>query len=117
MGSTRPSERGDVVSNRYSFATRSTVRFVASGWSLVGRREQLAFIEDVRIAATLDLAPLGRQEDWEDSPDGYPQSAPYAWWRRHDAYETDLDPWGGQLTEKRAATKQHARRVAGETTS
>jgi predicted dithiol-disulfide oxidoreductase (DUF899 family) len=35
----------------------------------------------------LDLTPLGRQEDWEDSPDGWPQSAPYEWWRRHDEYE------------------------------
>jgi predicted dithiol-disulfide oxidoreductase (DUF899 family) len=35
----------------------------------------------------LDLTPLGRQETWEDSPDGYPQSAPYQWWRRHDEYE------------------------------
>ncbi|HLM16630.1 MAG TPA: DUF899 domain-containing protein [Acidimicrobiia bacterium] len=65
----------------------------------------------------LDLAPLGRQEDWEDSPDGFPQSAPYAWWRRHDEYEADLDPWGGQLEEKRAATRQHARRVAGQAMS
>jgi predicted dithiol-disulfide oxidoreductase (DUF899 family) len=35
----------------------------------------------------LDLTPLGRQEDWEDSPDGWPQSAPYEWWRRHDEYK------------------------------
>ncbi len=35
----------------------------------------------------LDLTPLGRQESWEDSPDGYPQTPPYAWWRRHDEYE------------------------------
>jgi predicted dithiol-disulfide oxidoreductase (DUF899 family) len=34
----------------------------------------------------LDLTPLGRQEDWEDSPPGWPQSAPYTWWRRHDEY-------------------------------
>jgi predicted dithiol-disulfide oxidoreductase (DUF899 family) len=34
----------------------------------------------------LDLTPLGRQESWEDSPAGYPQSAPYEWWRRHDEY-------------------------------
>jgi predicted dithiol-disulfide oxidoreductase (DUF899 family) len=33
----------------------------------------------------LDLAPLGRQEQWEDAPAGYPQSEPY-WWRRHDEY-------------------------------
>lgn len=35
----------------------------------------------------LDLTPLGRQEEWEDSPDGRPQSEPYTWWRRHDEYE------------------------------
>jgi predicted dithiol-disulfide oxidoreductase (DUF899 family) len=35
----------------------------------------------------LDLTPLGRQEDWGDSPPGRPQSPPYEWWRRHDEYE------------------------------
>jgi predicted dithiol-disulfide oxidoreductase (DUF899 family) len=35
----------------------------------------------------LDLTPLGRQEEWEDSPAGYPQTKPYVWWRRHDEYE------------------------------
>ena len=39
----------------------------------------------------LDLTPLGRQEDWEDSPAGYPQTKPYEWWRRHDEYE-DVQP-------------------------
>jgi predicted dithiol-disulfide oxidoreductase (DUF899 family) len=34
----------------------------------------------------LDLTPLGRQENWEDSPAGWPQTAPYQWWRRHDEY-------------------------------
>jgi predicted dithiol-disulfide oxidoreductase (DUF899 family) len=34
----------------------------------------------------LDLTPLGRQEEWEDSPPGYPQTPPYQWWRRHDEY-------------------------------
>jgi predicted dithiol-disulfide oxidoreductase (DUF899 family) len=34
----------------------------------------------------LDLTPLGRQEDWEDSPAGYPQTPRYTWWRRHDEY-------------------------------
>jgi predicted dithiol-disulfide oxidoreductase (DUF899 family) len=36
----------------------------------------------------LDLTPLGRQETWEDSPEGWPQTAPYVWWRRHDEYGT-----------------------------
>ena len=33
----------------------------------------------------LDITPLGRQEEWEDTPDGRPQSSPY-WWGRHDEY-------------------------------
>jgi predicted dithiol-disulfide oxidoreductase (DUF899 family) len=36
----------------------------------------------------LDVTPLGRQEEWEDSPPGYPQTKPYQWWRRHDEYES-----------------------------
>jgi predicted dithiol-disulfide oxidoreductase (DUF899 family) len=35
----------------------------------------------------LDVTPLGRQETWEDSPKGWPQTAPYQWWRRHDEYD------------------------------
>lgn len=35
----------------------------------------------------LDLTPFGRQEAWEDSPAGWPQTPPYAWWRRHDEYD------------------------------
>jgi predicted dithiol-disulfide oxidoreductase (DUF899 family) len=35
----------------------------------------------------LDITALGRQETWEDSPEGYPQSAPYEWWNYHDEYE------------------------------
>jgi predicted dithiol-disulfide oxidoreductase (DUF899 family) len=34
----------------------------------------------------LDMTALGRQETWEDSPAGYPQSPPYEWWRWHDTY-------------------------------
>jgi predicted dithiol-disulfide oxidoreductase (DUF899 family) len=34
----------------------------------------------------LDLTALGRQEEWEDSPEGYPQSPPYRWWNLHDEY-------------------------------
>jgi predicted dithiol-disulfide oxidoreductase (DUF899 family) len=36
----------------------------------------------------LDLTVLGRQETWEDSPKGWPQTPPYLWWRRHDEYGT-----------------------------
>jgi predicted dithiol-disulfide oxidoreductase (DUF899 family) len=34
----------------------------------------------------LDMTALGRQEKWEDSPEGYPQTKPYDWWNYHDAY-------------------------------
>ena len=37
----------------------------------------------------LDLTPLGRQEEWEDTPEGRPQTPPYEWWRLHDEYEPD----------------------------
>ena len=36
----------------------------------------------------LDMTALGRQEEWEDSPEGYPQTPPYQWWNWHDAYGT-----------------------------
>ncbi len=35
----------------------------------------------------LDITALGRQEEWEDSPEGYPQTPPYQWWNRHDEYD------------------------------
>ena len=35
----------------------------------------------------LDITALGRQEKWEDSPEGYPQTQPYVWWNLHDEYD------------------------------
>jgi predicted dithiol-disulfide oxidoreductase (DUF899 family) len=40
----------------------------------------------------LDITALGRQETWEDSPAGYPQSAPYKWWNWHDKYDAAASP-------------------------
>jgi predicted dithiol-disulfide oxidoreductase (DUF899 family) len=34
----------------------------------------------------LDMTALGRQEECEDSPEGYPQTPPYVWWNWHDEY-------------------------------
>jgi predicted dithiol-disulfide oxidoreductase (DUF899 family) len=59
---------GDDIYRTY-FRNRRGVEALGSVWSF------------------LDLTPLGRQEDWEDSPRGWPQTAPYRWWRRHDEYE------------------------------
>ncbi len=58
---------GDGVYRTY-FTTARGVEALGSVWTL------------------LDLTPLGRQETWEDSPAGYPQTKPYQWWRRHDEY-------------------------------
>jgi predicted dithiol-disulfide oxidoreductase (DUF899 family) len=45
----------------------------------------------------LDMTALGRQENWEDSPEGYPQSAPYEWWDWHDEYgEREPSRWFGE---------------------
>lgn len=40
----------------------------------------------------LDATPLGRQEIWEDSPEGYPQTPPYKWWNWHDSYPAEATP-------------------------
>jgi predicted dithiol-disulfide oxidoreductase (DUF899 family) len=40
----------------------------------------------------LDMTALGRQEEWEKSPQGYPQSRPYKWWNWHDSYVPDAAP-------------------------
>jgi predicted dithiol-disulfide oxidoreductase (DUF899 family) len=40
----------------------------------------------------LDVTPLGRQEVWEDSPEGYPQTPTYKWWNWHDSYVEDAAP-------------------------
>ncbi len=41
------------------------------------------------IWSFLDLTPFGRQETWEDTPEGRPQSEPCVWWRRHDEYDVN----------------------------
>ena len=55
----------------------------------------------------LDLTALGRQEEWEDSPEGYPQTPPYEWWIWHDEpNKTDQDrPGLVQLRAARAAVR------------
>jgi predicted dithiol-disulfide oxidoreductase (DUF899 family) len=40
----------------------------------------------------LDMTALGRQETWEDSPEGTPQSRPYKWWNWNDSYIPDAAP-------------------------
>jgi predicted dithiol-disulfide oxidoreductase (DUF899 family) len=59
---------GDGIYRTY-FTDQRGIEPIGSNWSL------------------LDVTPLGRQEEWEDSPPGYPQTPPFEWWRRHDEYE------------------------------
>lgn len=49
----------------------------------------------------LDMTALGRQESWEDSPEGYPQTRPYKWWKWHETYTADneLDPEWDKVSE------------------
>ncbi len=58
---------GEKVFRTY-FTTERGVEALGSHWSF------------------LDLTPFGRQEEWEDSPEGWLQTPPYTWWRRHDRY-------------------------------
>ena len=46
----------------------------------------------------LDVTALGRQEQWEDSPEGYPQTPPYEWWNWNDNYDETKPPEGWEET-------------------
>jgi predicted dithiol-disulfide oxidoreductase (DUF899 family) len=56
----------------------------------------------------LDITALGRQEEWEDSPEGYPQTPPYYWWSRHDEYDRP---------EAAAEMAEQISRATGDSTS
>jgi predicted dithiol-disulfide oxidoreductase (DUF899 family) len=66
----------------------------------------------------LDITPLGRQETWEDSPEGYPQTAPYKWWNWHDNYDAEASSpnpkWVEILTNPAEA---YRKRIAEEKAS
>jgi predicted dithiol-disulfide oxidoreductase (DUF899 family) len=49
----------------------------------------------------LDMTALGRQESWEDSPKGYPQTRPYKWWNWHELYSpgAEIDPTWDKVSE------------------
>src|SRR5580658_10201912 len=58
------------------------------------------------IWSYLDITALGRQETWEDSPEGYPQTPPYKWWNWHDEYAAGAaqDPRWVKTVESASAT-------------
>jgi predicted dithiol-disulfide oxidoreductase (DUF899 family) len=47
--------------------------------------------------ALLDITPFGRQEQWQDAPNGVPQDPTDSWTRRHDEY-TPEQLAGGRTT-------------------
>ncbi len=58
----------------------------------------------------LDMTALGRQEVWEDSPAGYPQSRPYKWWNWHESYVPNAAPdpkWVKVSDAGEAAFRKH----------
>jgi hypothetical protein len=38
------------------------------------------------------MTAMGRQEEWEDSSEGYPRSKPYKWWNWNDSYVLGAAP-------------------------
>src|SRR6476646_8633888 len=54
--------------------------------------------------AYLDITALGRQEKWEDSPEGYPQTQAYVWWNRHDEYD-DATVFEAALSDSSASQR------------
>ncbi|MFR9753655.1 DUF899 domain-containing protein [Nocardia sp. 004] len=51
----------------------------------------------------LDMTALGRQENWEDSPEGYPRTPPYEWWNWNDEYAAAVDETGSERLGRVAA--------------
>lgn len=47
------------------------------------------------VWALLDITPFGRQEEWQDAPEGVPQDPTGSWTRRHDEYTLEELAGGG----------------------
>jgi predicted dithiol-disulfide oxidoreductase (DUF899 family) len=95
MGWTHPwySSHGSDFNTDFGLTTGQGETFGLSVFLRDGDRVFRSYFTEGRGVETLgpvwtllDLTPLGRQEEWEDSPEGWPQGPMYAWWRRHDEY-------------------------------
>ena len=65
----------------------------------------------------LDITALGRQESWEDSPKGYPQTPPCKWWNWHDNYDAGASPdpkWVEVSDAGEAALRKRVERNAND---
>lgn len=93
----------------YNYKTKAEL--AAGGWTIAGEEHGLSVFlrvgdrvfhtysqyaratEDiVGTLSLLDLTAYGRQEDWEDSPDGWPQTPIYGWQRLKDRYGPVAEP-------------------------
>jgi predicted dithiol-disulfide oxidoreductase (DUF899 family) len=95
MGWTHPwySSEGSDFNKDFGLSTPQGETFGLSVFFRDGDRVFRTYFTTTRGVETLgpvwtllDLTPLGRQEEWEDSPAGWPQGPMYVWWRRHDEY-------------------------------
>jgi predicted dithiol-disulfide oxidoreductase (DUF899 family) len=95
MGWTIPwfSSAGTDFNKDFGLSTEAGETFGLSVFIRDGRNVYRTYFTNGRGVETLgtvwtllDLTPFGRQEAWEDSPNGWPQTPPYLWWRRHDEY-------------------------------
>jgi predicted dithiol-disulfide oxidoreductase (DUF899 family) len=95
MGWTHPwySSEGSDFNKDFGLSTPQGETFGLSVFFRDGDRVFRTYFTTTRGVETLgpvwtllDLTPLGRQEEWEDSPEGWPQGPMYVWWRRHDEY-------------------------------
>ncbi|MEP6704815.1 MAG: DUF899 family protein [Acidobacteriota bacterium] len=59
----------------------------------------------------LDLTALGRQEQWEDSPEHYPQTKPYEWWNWNDEYR-EAEPTKAEWIDQVAGSGQSRHHVS-----
>lgn len=100
MGWTIPwySSYGSDFNDDFGVTTEAGERFGLSVFLSEGNRIFRTYFGDGRGVEALgsnwsylDLTPLGRQENGEDSPEGWPQTPPYTWWRRHDEYAPRSD--------------------------
>ena len=63
----------------------------------------------------LDMTALGRQETYEDSPEGYPQSQPYKWWNWNESYVPNAAPDPKWVKVSDAGEAAFRKRDAGAT--
>jgi len=95
MGWTFPwvSSSGNDFNKDFGRTTDKEEKFGLSVFFRDGKNIYRSYFTDGRgvealgpVWSLLDVTPLGRQETWEDSPAGWPQTPPFEWWERHDEY-------------------------------